>query len=114
MSNIKVIIQKYNKKTLNKSNKTEEQNNTTNTPYCNCQSKNLCSLDNNCKIKSVINRAKISSAKEIKKYIGSTGNTFKSRWYSHNNSFKSYKDNGTKLAKCIWHLKNNNIIYDIK
>ena len=32
MSNIKVIIQKHNMKTLNKTNKTEEQSVTTNTP----------------------------------------------------------------------------------
>ena len=50
MSNIKVIIQKHNKKTLNKTNKTEEQNVTTNNPSCNCRSKNSCPLDNNCLI----------------------------------------------------------------
>ena len=41
MNNIKVIIQKYNKKTLSK---TEEQIITTNTPSCSCRSKNLCPL----------------------------------------------------------------------
>ena len=70
-------------------------------------------LDNNC-LKNVIYKATITSAKEIKYYIDSTGNTFKSRWYSHNNSFNNYKDNGTELAKYIWHLKHNKIIYDIK
>ena len=114
MNNIKVIIQKHNKKTLNKTKKTEEQNSTTNAQSCNCRSKNLCPLNNKCLIKNVIYKATISSTKETKNYIGSTGNTFKSRWYSHNSSFKTYKDNGTELAKYIWHLKNNNINYDIK
>ena len=114
MSNIKVIIQKHNKKTLNKTNKTEEQNVTTNNPSCNCRSKNSCPLDNNCLIKNVIYKATITSPKEIKYYIGSTGNTFKNRWYNHNNSFKNYKDNGTELAKYIWHLKHKKITYDIK
>ena len=68
MSNIKVIIQKHNKKTLNKTNKTEEQNVTTNTPSCNCRSKNSCPLDNNCLIKNVIYKATITSPKEIKKH----------------------------------------------
>ena len=100
MSNIKVIIQKHNKKTFNKTNKTKEQNNITNTPSCNCRSKNLCPLNNNCLIKNVIYKATITSAKEMKYYMGSTGNLFKSKWYSHNNSFKNYKDNGTELG--IW------------
>ena len=33
---------------------------------------------------------------------------------SHNDSLINYKDNGTELAKYIWHLKNNKVNYDIK
>ena len=72
MSNIKVIIQKHNMKTLNKTNIIDEQNNNTNTLPCNCHSKNLCPLDNKCLIKNVICKATISSAKETKNYKGST------------------------------------------
>ena len=71
-------------------------------------------MDNKCLIKNVIYKDTISSAKETKNYIGSTGNTFKSRWYNHNNSFKNYKENGTELAKYVLHLKNSNINYNIK
>ena len=115
MGNIKVIIQKHNKKVLCKTNKSEEEKSHSNsTSLCNCRSKNLCPLDNKCLIKNVIYKATISSANETKNYIGSTGNTFKNRWYNHNNSFKNYKENGTELAKYVWHLKNSNINYNIK
>ena len=71
-------------------------------------------LSNKCLIKNVIYKATVTSNKEIKEYIGSTGNTFKSRWYNHNHSFNTYKENSTELAKYIWFLKNNNINYNIK
>ena len=77
MTNVKVIIHKHNKKTLNKTNKTEEQNNTTNNISCNCRSNNLCPLHSKCSLKIVINKTTISSAKETKHYIGLSGNTFK-------------------------------------
>ena len=48
---------------------------------------------------NVIYEATISYAEEIENFIGSTGKTFLGRWYSHNKSFKMYKDNGTELAK---------------
>lgn len=64
--------------------------------------------------KNVFYKATLLSIKETKNYIGSTESTFKSRWYSRNNSFKTYKDNGTYLAKYIKHLKNNKTNYDIK
>ena len=51
MGNIKVIIQKHNKKVLCKTNKSKEKNNSYNTLPCNCRSKNLCPLDNKCLIK---------------------------------------------------------------
>ena len=113
MNNIKVIIQKHNKKTLN-NNFNKDKNKTDNTPTCNCRSKNSCPLNNKCLIKNVIYKATITSNNEIKDYIGSTGNTFKSRWYNHNHSFNNFKENDTELAKYIWSLKNNNINYNIK
>ena len=42
MNNTNLKTQKHYNNTLKK---TEEQNNTTNTPSCNCCSKNLCLLD---------------------------------------------------------------------
>ena len=113
MNNIKVIIQKHNKKTLN-SILNKEKNKANDTPTCNCRSKNSCPLNNKCLIENVIYKATVISNKETMEYIGSTANTFKSRWYNHNHSFNTYKENSTELAKYIWFLKNNNIKYDIK
>jgi len=101
MNNIKVIIQKHNKKTLNNILKKDEKNKTNDTPTCNCRSKRSCPLNNKCLIKNVIYKATVTSNKEIKEYIGSTGNTFKSRWYNHNYSFNTYKENSTELARYI-------------
>ena len=77
MNNIKVIIQKHNKKTLNRI-LYKEKNKTNDTPTCNCRSKNSCPLNNKCLIKNVIYKATVISNKETKEYIGSTGKTFKS------------------------------------
>ena len=70
-------------------------------------------LNNKCLIENVIYKATIDSANESKSYLGSTGGTFKKRWYNHISSFKKYKENGTELSKYIWKLKNNNINFQI-
>ena len=44
---------------------------------CNCQIKNKCPLNKKCLVENVIYKATISSAKESKNYLGSTGGTFK-------------------------------------
>ena len=59
-------------------------------------------------------KATVTSNKETIEYNGSTGNTFNSRWYNHNQSFNTVKENSTELAKYIWFKKrNNNIKYNI-
>ena len=55
------------------------------TKLCNCHNSNECPLENRCQIKHVIYKASNVSDKETKYYIGSPGNTFKNRWYGHNN-----------------------------
>ena len=59
-------------------------------------------------------KATVISDKETKYYIGSIGNTFKNRWYGHNNNIKNNNENGTELSKYIWKLINNNNKYNIK
>ena len=54
-------------------------------------------LEIRCKIKNVIYKATVVSDKETKYYIGSTGNTFKNRWYGHNNNIKNNNENGTEF-----------------
>ena len=106
MSNIKMIIHGQNKNTLSNIEKTE--NTDTEKPLCNCRNKSLCPLKSKCLTKNVIYKATVTTKKEIKQYVGSTGGTFKTRWYSHNSDMKVYKENGTELSKYIW--KQNAII----
>ena len=113
MNNIKMLIQKHKKRTLNKFDKTEKVNTETKEPLCNCRNKNECPLKNKCLTKNVIYKATVASKKETKQYIGSTGGPFKTRWYGHNNDFKTQKENGTELSKYIWKLKNNKTDYKI-
>ena len=107
MNNIKKLIQKHNRKYLK--NKNDEEN----TILCNCRIKNKCPLNNKCLVENVIYKATISSAKETKNYLGSTGGTFKKRWYNHISDLKTYKENGTELSKYVWKLKSNNIQFKI-
>ena len=47
-------------------------------------------------------------------YTGLTDNTFKQRYYGHNNDFSKRKNRKkTMLSKYIWFLKDNNIQYDL-
>ena len=69
MNNIKVIIQKHNKKTLN-SILNKEKNKTNDTPTCNCRTKNSCPLNNKCLIENVIYKATVISNKETTKILG--------------------------------------------
>ena len=48
-------------------------------------------------------------------HFGLTDTTFKERYRNHNRDFKHGKcDNNTKLTKCIWQLKRDNISFSFK
>ena len=97
MNNIKTIINQHNKK------KTLRQNSEYNKEkLCNCRTKNFFQLNNKCLQNSVVYRTTIKSDHDVKTYIGSTGNTFKARWYGHNSDFKNTNKDGTELCKHIW------------
>ena len=114
MSNIKMLIQAHNKKTLRNTEKFETKNTETDKSLCNCRDKSQCPLENKCLTNNVIYRATVTTKNETKKYIGSTGGPFKKRWYGHVRDFKAHSENGTELSKHIWKLKINNIDYKIK
>ena len=48
-----------------------------------------------CLGENFIYKATIRSDKQTKNYLGSTGVTFKKRWYNYISDFKNYKENGT-------------------
>ena len=55
----------------------------------------------------------VKSDNGSKYYIGSTGGTLKTRWYSHISDIRNVNNNGTELSKHIWNLKNNDKQYEL-
>jgi hypothetical protein len=104
MPNAKSIIQSHNKRILAK----EEENTANVRKMCNCPKRMTCPLNGFCLSKNVIYEAKITTESSSKIYIGSTGNTFKSRFNTHTFSFNHEGKNETELSKYIWSLKNTN------
>ena len=77
--------------------------------------KNDCLLPGECTTKGLIYEADVTSDNHTMTYTGSTGNTFKQRWYGHVESFrKPSKRNSTELSRYVWSLKDQKIPYQIK
>ena len=110
MQNMKSKIQAHNKKILSNNNMSS------NTQSCNCRRKNECPLDGQCMTKDVIYDAVVKvDGEKNKRYIGSTGNDFKSRYYGHTRSFRDESGkNSTELSKYIWKVKGKGKQYQIK
>lgn len=83
---------------------------TENISSCNCRRKDLCPLQGNCLVKSVVYRARITNEnKPETNYVGLTENEFKGREREHNNSFINIKkEKSTELSKYMWNEKKNN------
>ena len=104
LPNVSSIIKPHNKATLSNKNHPSE-------PKCNCRKKDACPLNGNCLAGHVIYSCNVrtSESEGGLYYLGLTENTFKERWYQHNNTFKNQqKANYTELSKHIWSLKENN------
>ena len=80
---------------------------------CSCKDKTCCPLDGKCLTKNVIYEAQVVTGNRTKIYIGSTGNDFKSRYYTHKSSLKHRGSNETELSKFIWGLKDANKDYKL-
>ena len=106
MNNMETIIKAHNSKILS---------NTTRRPdTCNCRDKSKCPLDGKCTAESVIYEATVTTASSIKKYIGLTANTFKSRFYQHQNTFRDpTKKRSTALSSYVWDLEAQKTPYTI-
>ena len=117
MGNVRAIITAHNRKILSeyyeskqpKTKKKKRQNDN-----CNCQKKNSCPLNGQCQTKNLIYKATVTTEKnEVKEYIGSTGNTFKTRFNQHKSSFRT-KNKSTELAKYIADLEAGKTKFEIK
>ena len=110
MPNAKSIIKSHNRKILSKNDNNNKQETERN---CNCHRNRECPLKGECLKTNVIYEATITANRETKLYIGSTGNSFKSRYNQHSHSFNNRNANETELSKYIWQLKDKNKEYTI-
>ena len=81
---------------------------------CNCRDKLKCPLANKCLTENIIYEARITTQNSLFKYIGSTSNSFKKRWYNHTRSFRDPGlKKATSLAKLIHNLKDKKTKFDL-
>ena len=98
-SNMGNIIKSHNNTILMAATKENKE------ASCNCNKSNKpkCPLKGNCQANNIIYEATINSSNQTAVYIGSTANTFKTRYAGHKTSFKNReKGNSTQLSKFVW------------
>ena len=102
MPDVASRVKSHNAKVLNI---VEKENKRT----CNCRNKELCPLQGNCLIDSVVYRGLITNpGKPETNYIRMTQNPFKDREREHANSFKNVKKkNSSKIATYMWQEKDS-------
>ena len=111
MPNMKSVISSQNKSINKKIEETPTEEN------CNCRKGKTCPLDGKCQTSGIIYQAIVTREDNRKEetYIGLTENTFKTRYNNHTHSFRNQsKETSTTLSQYIWHLKDNNIDYNMK
>ena len=113
MPNIGQLINSHNKKIL-ENNKDEDHKRK---KEC-CKRKDKCPLKEvkkSCATENIIYKAYVNTMDETRTYVGLTSNSFKVRWYAHQDSFrKEERKNSTALSSYVWSLKEKNQEYDIK
>ena len=84
---------------------------------CNCRRPEDCPLDNKCLTENLIYQCTVndnSGNGNRQTYIGLCETTFKKRFSNHKSTFNNqHLKNSTELSKHIWHLKENNINYNM-
>ena len=94
------IINKHNRKVLNKMPPQEVR--------CNCRNKKECPLDGKCLMSNIVYRADVISDIEKVSYVGLTEGPFKERFRNHKKTFNNRKYvNDSELSKHVWSLKDS-------
>ena len=109
-ANVGQRIQSHNKKVLNEKPKNPNNNN------CNCRNKDQCPVKNECQTESVIYKATVNHNQSTTTYIGSTTNTFKTRFTNHKASFNhENKQSATTLSQYLWdnNINQQNVTWEI-
>ena len=100
MPNMHSIISNHNKQALHPSNPSTTER------TCNCRSPGNCVLNGQCLTANLVYKNVVTSGNSSKDYIGSTSNTFKTRYTNHKASFNHQnKAHSTSLSSHIWELK---------
>ena len=109
MGNMGSIIKAHNNKILNNKNDLIKRE------TCNCQDKPICPLNGKCQSNNIVYRAQVKvNNGDGKSYIGSTENSFKTRYNNHKCSFNNLKyGKRTELSKYIWKTKESGHQYSI-
>ena len=108
-----VVILHHNKKLLSTFPKANRP--PTADPKCNCRIKTACLLNGECKQKSIVYKAEISSNNTTKLYYESCSTDFKTRFSNHKHSFTHCnKRNATELSKEVWRAKDDGVEPSIK
>ena len=105
--NIAKHISKHNNSVINKSNPEKQKK------KCNCRTKADCPLRGECQEGPVVYQADVKTNTSTKKYIGSTGRTFKDRYNGHKHSLNNRDANSTTLSTHVWALKDAEKEHDI-
>ena len=108
MNNMASIIKAHNTMILKRGNEAP-------IGTCNCRDKSTCPLDGKCRSDNIVYRAQVKiNNRDTKSYIGSTENSFKTRYGNHKCSFANNKyGNCTELSKCVWKIKESGHQYSI-
>ena len=111
MPSMKTIINSHNRKVLSSAE-------TRNEKTCNCTVKGNWPLQGNCLTANNLYKATLSSpipGYGTKMYLGTCEPPFKSRFNSHNATFKNKKyETSPKFAGEVWKIKEQNGQYNIK
>ena len=95
---MKTIISGHNAKILRQTSKKKEEE----PKGCNCQTskKDKCPIPGSCKEETLIYKATVKTEDQTERYIGSTENSSKSRYYGHAADMNGEeKEGGTTLSK---------------
>ena len=71
-------------------------------------------MNGNCRVKSIVYKATVSTVNKISVYYGASESEFKTRFNNHTKSFRHRKhENETEFSKYLWSLKYQKIDFDL-
>ena len=105
MNNVKSIISSHNETVMSKSTNSDKDK-----KNCNCRKPDICPMDGNCNLESIIYQAEVASQTTKETYIGLCDTSFKLRYRNRTSSFRHERyRNATEFGKHVWNLKDQNI-----